>query len=107
MNIKYKFTKKTNIYNFLPELLKYLNLDLKLYSMDEISHALLVKTNSKECNEFIKLDSEGYELFNIDNFIDKIKLNDLLWIISHKFIDYSKYQPTCDFYQYNQEPIDI
>jgi hypothetical protein len=94
--------KTINKYSF--ELLKYLNLQDKNYSLEEIKKALLLKNIDSQLDNkhYILLNSEGNKLFEIKDI--KIRLSILLSIIHSRFlITYNK--PKFDYYEYKQIPV--
>jgi len=98
------------LHKFSHELLKYLELKDKVYSLDDIKSALLLKTNAKLNNIkiLIVLDNEGHELFygTKTNFIPKIKLESIMTIIKNNFIIKNN-KPFFEVYEYIQKPINI
>ena len=77
-------TKTLNKYSF--ELLKYLNLQDKSYSLDEIKKALMLKNidSSLDNKHYIQLNSEGNKLFEVKDI--KIRLSILISIIYNRFL---------------------
>ena len=100
-------------HKFNPQLLKYLDLKDKLYSIIDIKNALLNKANKSNnklntIRTFILLDNEGYELFFgvIPNQIPQVQLSSLLSLIETNFI-INNTKPDCDFYEYMQTPVEV
>lgn len=98
-------------YKFHPELLKYLDLKDKLYTIENIKAVLLVKSKSnsnKIHNNYIKLDNEGYALFfNVTPaVIPAVQIKALLSLIQTNFI-INNDKPCCEYYEYLQKPIDV
>ena len=97
-------TKTLNKYSF--ELLKYLNLQDKSYSLDEIKKALISKNidDTLDTKHYIQLNTEGNKLFEVKDI--KVRLSILLSIIHNRFlIIYNK--PNFDYYEYKQTPIRV
>lgn len=96
--------KSFNKYSY--ELLKYLNLKDKLYSLDEIKKALILKNTDPnlDTRRFILLDNEGNILFGIKNI--KMRIIVLMSIISAQFLIVVN-KPTSDYFEYNQVPINV
>jgi hypothetical protein len=88
------------------ELLKYLNLNDKLYTKDEIKNALIHKNpdnyNFKKLS--IMLDNDGKKLFGCKCV--KISLNHLISMINNTFLIIDN-KPTCNYFEYNQIPVDV
>jgi hypothetical protein len=102
MSIKNNLIK----YRYSIELLKYLNLNDKLYTKDEIKNALVIR-NSENVNLkklIIILDDDGKKLFGCK--CDKISLNHLLSMINNTFL-INDTKPTCNYFEYNQVPVDV
>ena len=98
-------------YKFHPELLKYLELKDKLYTIENIKMALLNKNKLnyvKNNFSYINLDSQGYKLiFNATPaVIPQVQLKALLSLIQTNFI-INNDKPTCDYYEYQQKPVDV
>ena len=98
-------------YKFHPELLKYLDLKDKLYTIDNIKAVLLVKSklnSDKTHNNYINLDKEGYELFfnTTPAIIPAVQLKALLSLIQTNFVIHNN-KPNCEYYEYLQKPIDV
>jgi len=100
-------------HKFNTQMLKYLDLKDKLYSIIDIKTALLNKINKSNnklnsIKTYILLDNEGYELFfgELPNPIPQVRLSILLSIIETNFIINTK-KPECDFYEYMQTPIEV
>ena len=97
-------TKTLNKYSY--ELLKYLNLQDKSYSLEEIKKALQLKNidSNLDNKHYIQLNTEGNKLFEVKDM--KIRLSILLSIIHNRFlIIYNK--PNFDYYEYKQTPIHV
>jgi len=98
-------------YKFHPELLKYLELKDKLYTIENIKMALLNKNKLnyvKNNFSYINLDNQGYKLiFNATPaVIPQVQLKALLSLIQTNFI-INNDKPTCDYYEYQQKPVDV
>jgi hypothetical protein len=92
-------------YRYSIELLKYLNLNDKLYTKDEIKNALINRNpdnNNKKLT--ITLDNDGKKLFGCN--CSKISVNHLINLINSNFI-INDIKPTCNFFEYNQLPVDV
>jgi len=91
---------------FTFELLKYLNLKDKTYSLNEIYNALKLKNINDQnlnTNKLLKLDNEGNTLFGTKGIVRKCVL---LSIIEDKFM--IKYEKPCyEYFEYYQKPIHI
>lgn len=96
--------KSFNKYSY--ELLKYLNLKDKLYSLDEIKKALILKNTDSnlDTRRFILLDNEGNILFGIKNI--KMRIIVLMSIISSQFLIVVN-KPNSDYFEYNQVPTNV
>jgi hypothetical protein len=96
---------------FHPDLLKYLDLKDKLYSIEHIKAALLCKNklNSKKIyNTYINLDNEGYALFfnATPAVIPNVQIKALLSLIQTNFV-INNDKPSCAYYEYTQKPVDV
>jgi len=89
------------------ELLKYLNLNDKLYTKDEIKNAIIERFHKSyhfQKLHFLSLDNEGKKLFGCK--CDKISLNHLINIINSTYLIIDT-KPTCNYFEYNQVPVDV
>jgi hypothetical protein len=88
------------------ELLKYLNLNDKLYTKDEIRNALILRNpdNNNYKRVTISLDNDGKKLFGCN--CPKISVNHLINLINSTFL-INDIKPTCNFFEYNQVPVDV
>jgi len=99
-------------YKFHPELLKYLELKDKLYTIENIKMGLINKNKfnyiKKNNIPYIILDNQGYKLiFNATPaLIPQVQMKALLSLIQTNFI-INNDKPTCDYYEYQQKPIDV
>ena len=85
------------------DFLKWLGIPEKYYSTDEIKQILLNRygTNHKG---YLQLDDQAKVM--LDNNTSMIRIQTALTIIKHKYIIIN-YKPTCDFFEYNQSPIEV
>jgi len=94
--------KSLNKYSY--ELLKFLDLKNKPYTLDEIKKALLLKNiDPTNTDKYVTLDKMGSSLFGCSN---RIRIQILLSMVVTNFI-ISNNKPEYDYYEYNQPPIHI
>ena len=100
MLIKNDLTK--NRYSI--DLLKYLNLNDKLYTKEEIKNALILKNPSNYKKYYLSLDNDGKKIFGCN--CPKISINHLINVINSTFL-INDTKPTCNYFEYNQIPVDV
>lgn len=101
MLIKNDLTK--NRYSI--DLLKYLNLNDKLYTKEEIKNALILKNPSNYNKKYyLSLDNDGKKIFGCN--CPKIHINHLINVINSTFL-INDTKPTCNYFEYNQIPVDV
>jgi hypothetical protein len=111
-------SKKT--YKFSYDLLKYLNINDKFYTFKEIDNILIQKSKNLDSNQhcninsnpkifhkriLILLDNDGEKLFGKNKY-NYYNLETIRSIIYHKYTILNV-KPSCDFFEYDQKPIDV
>ena len=86
------------------DLLKYLNLNDKLYTKEEIKNALILKNPSNYKKYYLSLDNDGKKIFGCN--CPKISINHLINVINSTFL-INDTKPTCNYFEYNQIPVDV
>jgi len=99
--------KKFNLnskYLFSSQLIEYINIPYKSYSINEIKDIIKVKIfNNKKSKQ---LTWDEIFLFNLDDF-KIINYNHMVRLIIDNFIIKNENQPNCKFYYYYQKPIEV
>ncbi len=99
--------KKFNLnskYLFSNQLIEYLNISNKSYSINEIKDIVKVKIFNNKKNKHLTWDE--IFLFNLDDF-KVINYNHMIRLIINNFMLKNENQPNCKFYYYYQKPIEV
>jgi hypothetical protein len=99
--------KKFNLnskYLFSNQLIEYLNISNKSYSINEIKDIVKVKIFNNKKNKQLTWDE--IFLFNLDDF-KVINYNHMIRLIINNFMLKNENQPNCKFYYYYQKPIEV
>lgn len=91
-------------YIFSNQLIEYLNISNKSYTIDEISDIVKLKIFNNKKNKHLTWDE--IFLFNLDDF-KVINYNHMMKLIIDNFIIKHENQPNCKFYYYYQIPIEV
>jgi len=101
MEKKFNLTSK---YLFSNQLIEYLNIPNKSYTIKEIKDIVKVKIFSNKKNKQLTWDE--IFLFNLDDF-KVINYDHMVRLIINNFILKNENQPNCKFYYYYQKPIEV
>jgi hypothetical protein len=99
--------KKFNLnskYLFSNQLIEYLNIPNKSYTINEIKDIVKVKIFNNKKNKQLTWDE--IFLFNLDDF-KMINYNHMIRLIINNFIIKNENQPNCKFYYYYQIPVEV
>ena len=99
--------KKFNLnskYLFSGQLIEYLNISNKSYTINEIKDIVKVKIFNNKKNKQLSWDE--IFLFNLDDF-KVINYNHMIRLIIDNFVVKNENQPNCKFYYYYQIPIEV
>jgi len=99
--------KKFNLnskYLFSNQLIEYLNIANKSYTINEIKDIVKVKIFNNKKNKQLTWDE--IFLFNLDDF-KMINYNHMIKLIINNFIVKNENQPNCKFYYYYQIPVEV
>ena len=92
-------------YYFTNELIQYLEISQKPYTILEISNIVRIKIfNMCKTKE---VTWEEIDLFNLNSKFDKIGVNHMIKLIIKNFIIKESNEPDCKFYYYYQNPIQV
>ena len=99
--------KKFNLnskYLFSNQLIEYLNIPNKSYTINEIKDIVKIKIFNNKKNKQLTWDE--IFLFNLDDF-KVINYNNMIKLIINNFIIKHENQPNCKFYYYYQIPKEV
>jgi hypothetical protein len=99
--------KKFNLnskYIFSNQLIEYLNIQNKSYTINEIKDIVKTKIFNNKKNKQLTWDE--IFLFNLDDF-KVINYNHMIRLIINNFILKNENQPNCKFYYYYQIPVEV
>ena len=91
-------------YLFSNQLIEYLNIPNKSYTINEIKEIVKTKIFNNKKNKQLTWDE--IFLFNLDDF-KVINYNHMIRLITANFIIKHENQPNCKFYYYYQIPVEV
>jgi hypothetical protein len=93
---------KKNKYSI--ELLNWLSIPDKLYSINDIKEAIYIKCNNNNKSSIVNLDNDGLILFQI--FSNPAKIDKIVNFINYNYlIDNNK--PPYEHFDYHQKPLHV
>ena len=105
MNKKIYDLNSYSKYKFSNQLVEYLSLSQKLYTINEITS--IVKVKIFHGNKTKELTYQEIDLFNLKNNSKNIGLNYMIKLITKNFIIKEENEPNCKFFYYYQIPVDV
>lgn len=92
-------------YQFTNQLVQYLGISQKPYTIDEISHIIKIKIfNGSKTKEITWEDSD---LFSLKPNAKRLGLNQMIKLVTKSFIVKEANEPDCKFFYYYQTPIEV
>ena len=85
------------------ELLDWLCIPDKLYSINDIKEAIYIKCNNKNMSTPINLDNNGLILFEI--YSNPVKIEQIIDYINYKYLINNK--PPYEYFEYHQKPLHV
>ena len=96
-----KMNKKNR---YSTELLDWLSISDKLYSINDIKEAIYIKCNNKNRSQTIDLDNDGLILFQM--FLNPVKIDKIISFINYKYL-INNDKPPYEHFDYHQKPLNI
>lgn len=93
---------KKNKYSL--ELLEWLLIPNKYYSINDIKEAIYSKCNNKNKSETVNLDNDGLILFQI--YSNPVKINKIISLINYKYL-INNDKPPYEHFDYHQKPLNV
>lgn len=91
---------KKNKYSL--ELLEWLSIPDKLYSINDIKEAIYIKCNNKNKSSTVNLDNNGLLLFQI--YSNPVKIEQIINYINYSYL-INNNKPPFEHFDYHQKPL--
>ena len=96
-----KINKKNK---YSSELLDWLDIPDKLYSINDIKEAIYIKCNNKNKTSTVNLDNNGLLLFQM--FSNPVRIDKIISLINYSYL-INNNKPPYEHFDYHQKPLHI